>query len=92
MSKNRQPNIEVNGIQYERIPVKTRILMPGDSFIDIIRESAGNILQKGDIISISESPMAITQGRAVPVSQLKIGLLARILWRCGERRYVRSAA
>ncbi len=81
MKKNFQPIIEIDSIQYERIPIKTRILMPGDSLTDIILESAGNVLQQGDIISISESPLAITQGRAVPVSQLKIGLLARILWR-----------
>lgn len=81
MKNNLQPVIDVDGIKFERIPIKTRILMPGDSLVDIIREAAGNFLQSGDIISISESPLAITQGRAVPVSQLKIGLLARLLWR-----------
>jgi hypothetical protein len=81
MKKNLQPIINVNGVQYERFPIKTRILMPGDNFVDIIHEAAGKFLQPGDIISISESPLAITQGRAVPVSELKIGLLARILWR-----------
>jgi hypothetical protein len=33
----------------------------------------------GDILTISESPLAITQGRAVPVSEIKISPLARLL-------------
>jgi hypothetical protein len=81
MKKIFQPIINIDGMEFERIPVKTRILMPGDSLTDIILEAAGNFLQPEDIISISESPLAITQGRAVPVSQLRISLLARILWR-----------
>jgi len=30
---------------------------------------------------MSESPVAITQGRAIPVSQLKIGWLANFMWK-----------
>lgn len=81
MSKERNPFIEVVSVRFERIPVKTRILTKDDDMVDIIKEYATPFLKDGDIISISESPMAITQGRAVPVSELKIGLLAKILWR-----------
>jgi hypothetical protein len=72
---------EYNGRQYERIPVKTRILKPGDDMLEIIREYAIDQLKKGDIITISESPLAITQGRALPLSEIKIGFWAKILWR-----------
>ena len=71
----------VGGVRFERLPVKTRILTPDDDMAQIAREYALPLLRPGDIMTISESPLAITQGRAVPVRDLKIGLLARVLWR-----------
>ncbi len=81
MSKERNPIIEVVSVKFERIPIKTRILTKDDDMLDIIKEYAAPVLKAGDVITISESPLAITQGRAIPVSELKIGLLAKILWR-----------
>jgi len=81
MSKERNPFIDVVSVRFERIPVKTSILTKDDDMLEIVKEYALPLLKTGDIISISESPLAITQGRAVPVSELKIGLLAKILWR-----------
>jgi len=73
--------IDVLSVKFERIPVKTRILTKDDDMLDIIKEFALPQMKEGDIITISESPLAITQGRAVPVSELKIGILAKVLWR-----------
>jgi len=81
VNKERNKFIDVLSVRFERIPVKTRILTKEDDMLDIIKEYAVPLLQEGDIITISESPLAITQGRAIPVSELKIGLLAKILWR-----------
>ncbi len=78
---NKNPEIQVYGNTFIRIPVKTRILSPEDDMLDIIREYATPHMQEGDIITISESPLAITQGRAIPVSELRIGLLAKVLSR-----------
>ncbi|MCL2065395.1 MAG: coenzyme F420-0:L-glutamate ligase [Candidatus Cloacimonetes bacterium] len=66
---------------YLRIPIQTRILQSGDDFIDIIKTFCQAIIKEGDIIVISESPLAITQGRAINVKDIKIGFLANILWR-----------
>ena len=66
---------------YLRLPVKTRIVMMGDDMAEIIQEYAGKLLEKGDIVTISESPLAITQGRAKPLSEIKPGFWANILWR-----------
>jgi len=81
MKSKLTPIIEINGIRYERIPVKTKILQAGDDFIEIIETYTKDILQKGDIITISESPLAITQGRAINEKDIRVGLLAKILWR-----------
>ncbi|HOH46839.1 MAG TPA: hypothetical protein PLX59_03300 [Candidatus Cloacimonadota bacterium] len=81
MAKVFNPIITVSGVRFERIPVKTRILTPQDTMSQIVREFVLPLAKTGDIVTISESPLAITQGRAIPVSQLKIGWLAKILWR-----------
>ena len=73
--------ITIKDQEYLRIPIKTEILKPTDDILDIIKNFAGKSLQKNDIITISESPLAITQGRAIPVKDIKIGFLANLLWR-----------
>jgi len=80
-SKNLDPVVTINGARFERIPVETRILTSADTMSEIIREYALQHIQPGDILSLSESPVAITQGRAIPVDTLKISPLANILWR-----------
>ena len=77
----KNPEIEVFGKRFIRIPVKTDIWKPGENIIEIIEKFALENMQSGDILTISESPLAILQGRAVPVKDIKIGLVARILWR-----------
>ncbi len=81
MSKSKDPIIKIHNVSFERIPLKTKILTAEDNISDVFRTYALPYLQTGDIVTISESPLAITQGRAIPVKDLKIGLLARILWR-----------
>ena len=73
--------VEINGEKYLRIPIKTHILTPQDDMAKVILKYAKPLMKKGDIITISESPLAITQGRAIPIKDIKPGLLAKILWR-----------
>lgn len=81
MKSKLKQTINVNAYEFLRIPVKTKILQAGDDFIEIIKCYASDFLQVDDIIVISESPLAITQGRAINVKDIKIGLLANFLWR-----------
>ncbi len=80
-SKTLQPIRTLYGVRFERIPVQTKILGPSDTISDVVREYALPLMQAGDILCISESPLAITQGRAVPVSEIKVSPLARLLSR-----------
>ncbi len=66
---------------YTIIPVKTHIITDKDDINEVVERYTSNIRQKGDIITISESVVAMTQGRAIPTSQIKPRLLARLLWR-----------
>jgi F420-0:gamma-glutamyl ligase len=81
MNKNKKlsPIINYNGKRIERIPVQTRILTSEDNIAQVIREYALPLMQQGDILTISESPLAITQGRAIPVEKIKPGRLAQFL-------------
>lgn len=81
MSKVKEPIIEIYGNKFARIPLKTKILSPADSVSDVFRNYALPYLKAGDIVTISESPLAIMQGRAVPVKDLHIGFMAKLLWR-----------
>jgi len=77
----RKSIIEVNGQKFLRIPIKTKVVTPEDDMLEIIKQYSKGYLKKNDIISISESPLAITQGRAVPIKDLKLDFLAKFLWR-----------
>lgn len=79
---NRKLLIDLAEGDYLRIPVKTPRLTQESDLIETIRECAVPLAQLGDILFISEKAVAVTQGRAIPESELKIGLTARILWRC----------
>ncbi len=81
MEKNIKPNIIVNGITYLRIPVKTQVVQPSDKPEVLIPQYASHLYQPGDLIFISEKVISVTQGRSIPTRQIKVGLLAGILWK-----------
>ena len=37
-------------------------------------------MRPGDVVFVSEKVVAITQGRAIPVEEIRVSLLARLLW------------
>jgi hypothetical protein len=64
-----------------RICVKTHALSPDDEIGDVVERYAARHLEPGDIVVLAESPLAITQGRAIPLNRMHPRLSARILWR-----------
>jgi F420-0:gamma-glutamyl ligase len=80
MAKSKSPTIQVEGASYLRIPIKTKIVMPEDDIVDVVRTYAGDQIQPGDIVFVSEKVVAITQGRAVPTDTIKVSFLAKMLW------------
>ncbi|MCS7253458.1 MAG: coenzyme F420-0:L-glutamate ligase [Armatimonadota bacterium] len=71
----------VNDVQYRRHMIRTHFVQAGEDWAEIIRQYASELLQEGMIITISESAVASSQGRAIPVSEIKPSILARMLWR-----------
>jgi hypothetical protein len=82
---NRVLEREVSGVRYLRLPVSTPVLTRDDDIVEAVRSFALPLSQAGDIVFISEKAVAVTQGRAIPESEIRIGLTARILWRCVAR-------
>jgi F420-0:gamma-glutamyl ligase-like protein len=71
--------VEVEGSQYSRIPIRTRVVMPGDDLDAFIREYATDVVQPGDIFFVTEKIVAITQGRSYALDEITPRRLALFL-------------
>jgi hypothetical protein len=71
--------VQIDGSTVERIPIRTRVVMPGDDLDAFITEYAGDVVQDGDILFVTEKIVAITQGRSFPVDEIKARRLAHFL-------------
>tara|TARA_B100002049_G_scaffold233436_1_gene214029 strand:- start:9293 stop:9991 length:699 start_codon:yes stop_codon:yes gene_type:complete len=73
--------VDIDGARYRRIPIRTRVVMPGDDLDDIVREYALEHAAAGDTLFVTEKIVAITQGRSYAVSDIQPRKLARFLAR-----------
>jgi hypothetical protein len=78
--------VVVDGRRFERLPIRTPVLRPGDDPAAAILEHAGPQLRAGDTVVLSESAVAIMQGRARDWRTIEPGWLARRL----SKRVVRT--
>jgi hypothetical protein len=72
---------QVDGASYARIPIRTRVVMPGDDLDAFLREYAVKEVQSGDILFVTEKIVAITQGRSYLVEDIHPRRLAFFLSR-----------
>ena len=66
----------VDGVDYQRIPLKTHLITKDDKMEDVINKYAKEFMQPGDILFISEKAVACTQNRAIPMEDIKPRKLA----------------
>jgi hypothetical protein len=69
----------VDGKNYARIPLRTRVVMPDDDLDSVITEYAKDAVQPGDLLFVTEKIVAITQGRSYLVEDIKPRKLALFL-------------
>ena len=62
-----------------RIPIKTKLVVSGDSLTDILDESVMPYLEQGDMVFISEKIIAISQGRCFDIDDIHPSPLAKLL-------------
>ncbi len=61
------------------LPIRTHLLSPLDSVVEVVQRYVVPQAQAGDIVTIGESPVAIMQGRWMHPSEVKLGWLAKRL-------------
>jgi F420-0:gamma-glutamyl ligase-like protein len=71
--------VDLEGTTFARIPIRTRVVMPGDDLDAFVLEYAKDLVQPGDILFVTEKIVAITQGRSYPVDSITPRRLARFL-------------
>lgn len=81
MAKCKSPTIQVDERTYLRVPIRTHVISEKDDIVDVVDKLSAEQRRPGDILFISEKVVAVTQGRAIPVSKIAPGPLANLLWR-----------
>lgn len=71
--------VTLEGASFSRIPIRTRVVMPGDDLDAFIREYAADQVQAGDLLFVTEKIVAITQGRSYLVEEIQPRRLALFL-------------
>lgn len=71
--------IEADGLSYQRLPLKTHLITDRDDILLVAQTYAAPHLQEGDILFLSEKAVACTQGRAIPLEDIKPRRLAVFL-------------
>ncbi|PZU46131.1 MAG: F420-0--gamma-glutamyl ligase [Microbacterium sp.] len=64
---------------FKRIPIRTRVVMPGDDLDAFVTEYAAPVVQAGDTLFVTEKIVAITQGRSYTLDEIEPRPLARFL-------------
>ncbi|MEK7071809.1 MAG: coenzyme F420-0:L-glutamate ligase [Patescibacteria group bacterium] len=79
--------IAVDGIKYARYPVKTPLVTEKDRDpVFFVKKQLPGILEKGDVIFISEKIISIMQGRAYQINGIKPTKIAKILSKFVQKR------
>ncbi|MEG1778534.1 MAG: coenzyme F420-0:L-glutamate ligase [Oscillospiraceae bacterium] len=79
INEGKQGIIEVDGVSYQRLALKTHVITDADNIEDIVIKYAQPFLQQGDILFITEKIVACTQKRAIPMKDIHPRPLAKLL-------------
>lgn len=64
---------------FARIPIRTRVVMPGDDLDAFVVEYAKDVVAPGDLLFVTEKIVAITQGRSYTLDEIHPRRLAFFL-------------
>ena len=70
---------EVDGVSYLRIPLKTRLIHPGEDLYALLDEYVKPSIQPGDFLFVSEKIVCITQNRIIKTADVETAWLAQFL-------------
>lgn len=79
VNEGKEECISVDGVTYGRYAIKTHVITAGDKLADVAVKYVKPKLRPGDVVFLSEKMVACTQGRAVPLEEIRPGRLAIFL-------------
>lgn len=79
VNENKNLEIQIDNKTYKRIPIKTSLVLPGANLDTFIEEHTQGLIEKGDVLFVTEKIVAITQGRSFPIKDIKPRKLATLL-------------
>ncbi len=79
VNPGKNPTVTVDGTSYKRLCIKTHVITNDDNIVDVAKKYVKDVCQKGDTLVISEKAVACTQGRAIPLVDIKPRKLAVFL-------------
>ncbi|HXY94755.1 MAG TPA: asparagine synthase (glutamine-hydrolyzing) [Acidimicrobiia bacterium] len=79
--------LHVDDDVYARIPLRSRVIAPGDDVVDAILDAAEGVtgIADADLVLVSEKALSISQGNALPVAEIATSRAARLLSRFVSR-------
>ena len=80
-NEGKKLQVVIDGVSYERIPIKTHVVMRDDVLLDVVAQYAGPVVRDGDVLFVTEKIVGITQGRAFPLDEISPRKLAVTLSR-----------
>ncbi|MBQ2676616.1 MAG: F420-0--gamma-glutamyl ligase [Clostridia bacterium] len=78
-NQSKQLNITTDFGTYSRYPIKTHVVMDNDNLFDLLDKYAAEYVTEGDYLFMSEKIVAISQGRAFPIDEIKPSWWAKFL-------------
>lgn len=79
VNEGKKEFIEVDGITYSRLALRTHVLTPEDDLVEVALRYVKPVIEEGDIVFFTEKAVAAVQGRAIPVDEIHPSFLARLL-------------
>lgn len=86
-NKGKQLEIDVDGVTYSRLPIKTPLITEKDDIMALLEKYVAPHLQTGDVIYVSEKALTVTQGRIINMNDIKPTKFARFLSRRVRNNY-----
>ncbi len=80
-NEGRALHASLGGVVYARHPVRTHLVTADDDAAAVITRYVGSLADDVRLVAVSERMVAITQGRAYPIKDIRAGRLARFLER-----------
>ncbi|MBR2937553.1 MAG: coenzyme F420-0:L-glutamate ligase [Oscillospiraceae bacterium] len=76
-NEGKQGITTIDGVSYQRLPIKTHLITDQDDIVAVAEQYGLPVLsQENDVLFISEKCVACTQGRAIPLTEIKPRKLA----------------